>query len=441
MKIEGFSKMLEEIQKERGVAKETLVDAICMALISAYRKKFQHIENLSATIDNEGVAKVIAKKIAVTKVKDDSTEISKKDAKKINPKVKVGDEVEIDVTPTDFGRLAAQTAKQVIIQRIREAEKEGAFEEYIKKQGEIINGIVQRREANGYLVNMGRIETLLPFSESIPGENYRPSDRIKIFIVETKKTPKGPMVNISRTHPNFLKKLFEIEIPEISQGIIEIKGVSREPGRRSKVAVFSKDKNIGAVGTCIGHMGNRIQNIVREIGTERVDVIEWNENPKTFISNALSPAKIARIETNAETNEAKVIVPEDQLSLAIGKEGQNVRLAAKLTGWKIDILSAAKVAEEEKIKEEKAKEEKPKEKEKETKIKIKEAAEELGVEPKEMLEKAKELGIEVKTVASSIDNEDKKKIAAALKAKKAEEKPEEEKASAEEGKKEGEPEA
>jgi transcription termination/antitermination protein NusA len=340
IKIEGFNKALEEIQKERNVDKQVLKDAIAAAILSASKKKLiQHGENLEATIDDDGTFRILAKKIVVTTVADLTNEISKKDAAKLTKGVKVGDEIKLDVTPSDFGRLAAQTAKQVIIQRIREAEKDGAYEEYIKKQGEVVSGIVQRKEMNGYLINLGKIETLLQFSESIPGENYRPKDRIKVLVVETKKTPKGPVVNISRANPMFLKKLFELEVPEVLQGIIEIKNIAREPGRRSKVAVISHDKNIGAVGTCIGHMGSRIQNIVKELNNERIDVIEWSEDTKVMITNALAPAKIAKIEISESDKSAHVTVPDAQLSLAIGKEGQNVRLAAKLTGWKIDILS------------------------------------------------------------------------------------------------------
>jgi transcription termination/antitermination protein NusA len=340
IKIEGFNKVLEEIEKERGVSKQVLKDAVAAALLSASKKRLAHAENLEASIDEEGVVSIVAKKTVVMKVKDETIEIAKKDAVKIKKDAKTGDEVLVDVTPQDFGRLAAQTAKQVIIQRIREAEKDGAYDEYIKKQGELVNGIVQRREMNGYLINLGKVETLLPFSESIPGENYRPKDMIKVLIQETKKTPKGPVIVISRANPGFLKKLFELEVPEVFQGVIEIKGLAREPGRRSKVAVFSHDKNVGAVGTCIGHMGARIQNIVKEINNERIDVIEWSEDMKVFITNSLAPAKITKIDIDPAANAAHVVVPEAQLSLAIGKEGQNVRLAAKLTGWKIDIQSA-----------------------------------------------------------------------------------------------------
>jgi N utilization substance protein A len=341
IKIEGFDRVLEEIHKERNVDKSVLKEAVAAALLSASKKKIAHAENLEATLDDDGSFTILAKKTVVMKVTDPAIEISKKDAAKSQKGVKTGDVVLEDVTPHDFGRLAAQTAKQVIIQRIREAEKEGAYDEYVLKQGEIVGGIVQRREMNGYLVNLGKLESLLPFSDVIPGENYRPKDRVKVLIVETKKLPKGPMVCISRTHPNFLKKMFELEVPEVLQKIIEVKAIVREPGRRAKVAVISHDKNVGAVGTCIGHMGGRIQNIVKEIHNERIDVIEWSEDPKTYITNALAPAKITKLELDTVANVAHVVVPDSMLSLAIGKEGQNVRLAAKLTGWKIDIASDA----------------------------------------------------------------------------------------------------
>lgn len=370
IKIEGFNRALEEIQKERNVDKKVLTDAVAAALLSASKKKLMHAENLDASVDEDGTFVIFAKKTVVMKVKDPLLEISKKEAVKISKGAKVGDEVKIDVTPSDFGRLAAQTAKQVIIQRIREAEKEGAYEEYLKKQGEILGGIVQRKEMSGYLINLGKIETLLPFSESIPGENYRPKDRIKVLVLETKKTPKGPVISISRAHPNFLKKLFELEVPEVLQGVIEIKAVVREPGRRAKVAVISHDKNVRAVGTCIGHMGARIQNIVRELGNERIDVIEYSDDVKTFILNALAPAKIQHIDILEGENVARVVVPESQLSLAIGKEGQNVRLAAKISGWKIDIVS-----EEEQKKAKEGKKEEPKKEEQEVK-EVKEVKEE-----------------------------------------------------------------
>lgn len=312
MKIEKFSEMLDEIQHERGIPKEAIVDAIRLSLLSAAKKRFKgEEENLEVRISDQGEVKIFLKK----------------------------EDQESDITPDDFGRLAAQTAKQVIIQRMREAEKEGAFEEFSHKQGELITGIVQRREYGGYLVNLGKVETVLPFAETIPGETLREKDHVKLYLVETRKTPKGPFVAISRAHPGLVKKLFELEVPEIKEGILEIKAIAREPGKRTKVAVFSHDKKIGAVGTCVGHMGQRIQNIVREMGPERVDIMEWSENPAVFITHALSPAKVARVGINEAEKSAKVYVPEKELSLAIGKEGINVRLAVKITGWKIDIFS------------------------------------------------------------------------------------------------------
>jgi N utilization substance protein A len=326
MKIEKFSEMLEEIQRERGINKEALLEAIRVSLLSAAKKIFkgEEEENLEVRISEDGLVSIIHKK----------------------------DDKEEDITPKDFGRLAAQTAKQVIIQRIREAEKEEVFEEFTHKQGELITGVVQRKEYGGYLINLGRVETVLPVSEQIPGEVLQDRSRVKLYVVETRKTPKGPFVMISRSHPSLIIKLFEMEVPEIKEGILEIKSIAREPGKRTKIAVYSNDKKIGAVGTCVGHMGARIQNIVRELGPERVDIIEWNKDPKTFITHSLSPAKVSKVETNEEEKSAKVYVPEKELSLAIGKEGQNVRLAVKLTGWKIDILSES----EEKSKKEESKE-------------------------------------------------------------------------------------
>jgi N utilization substance protein A len=404
MKIEGFGKMLEQIQNERGIPKEALVGAIQAAMLSACKKKLKENETLEAVINDEGEAKVIAKKKVVSRVKDREMEISLKEAKKIKSRAKAGDEVEVDVTPSDFGRLAAQTAKQVIIQRIREAEKQTVFEEYSGKAGEIINGIVQRRERGGYLVNLGRIETLLTSSEQIPGEQYRPKDHIKLLVVETRKTPKGPLIIVSRTHPGLVKKLFELEVPEISQGVLEIKGLAREAGKRSKIAVHSNDENVSAVGTCVGHMGTRIQNIVSELGSERVDIIEWNEDPKKFIAKALSPAKVGSVRVNEEGHIATVLVPEKQLSLAIGKEGQNVRLAAKLTGWKIDIVSeeeAAKEAEGKGKAESEGKEEK---------VKVHEVAKELGRTSKEVIAKLAEMGVEAKAATSNVPIEIKNKL-------------------------------
>ena len=303
--------MLDEIQRERGIHKEALLGAIKASLLSAAKKRFKTAED-----EEDGLTVDISEEGEVRILKEDK-----------------------DVTPKDFGRLAAQTAKQVIIQRIREAEKDEIFEEYAQKQGDLITGIIQRREYGGYLINLGRIETILPVTEQIPGEILRERDHVKLYLVETRKTPKGPSVIISRAHPGLIKKLFELEVPELKDGTLEIKAIAREPGRRTKIAILSNDKNVGAVGTCVGHMGARIQNIIREIGPERIDIIEWSDNPIQLISHALSPAKVGKVEINKEEQSAKVYVSNKELSLAIGKEGQNVRLAAKLTGWKIDVRS------------------------------------------------------------------------------------------------------
>lgn len=397
MKINNFDEMLEEISRERGINKEALIEAIKAALLSAAKKRLKDPEeNLEAKITETGEFKII---------------------------LKTEDGKEKDVTPKDFGRLAAQTAKQVIIQRIREAEKEEIFEEFNKKQGEIITGIVQRREYGGYLVNLGKIETVLAVSEQIPGETFTERERIKVFVVETRKTPKGPFVVISRAHPGLIEKLFEMEIPEIKEGILEIKAIAREPGKRTKIAVHSNDEKIGAVGTCVGHMGARIQNIVREIGQERIDIIEWKDKPEKFISNALSPAKVGKVELNKEEQSAKVYLPEKDLSLAIGKEGQNVRLAVKITGWKIDIVSLEKAEEEESGKVAKKPETKAakmaaaREKiakieaaSEENKVKVHEKAKELGLSSKELIEKLNGLGFEVKAANSVIPAEALKKL-------------------------------
>ncbi|MFC1517751.1 transcription termination factor NusA [Candidatus Margulisiibacteriota bacterium] len=346
--IDNFPQVMAQLEKERGISKPVLVEAISAALIAACRKKFGDTDNLEVRIDEKtGETRVFANKEVVDKVITPILEIKIDEAKKINKGSKLEDIIAIDVTPKDFGRIAAQTAKQVIIQRIREAEKSSVFDEFKEKEGQVVTGTVQRQEYRNYLINLGRIEALLLPSEQIPHETYNSRDRIKVYVVEVKKTSKGPQVIVSRTHPGLLKALFMLEVPEIQDGIIEIKGIAREAGFRSKVAVKSNDPDIGAVGTCVGHMGGRIQNIVKELGNEKIDIIDWNEEPKKYIQNALKPAKVIKIAIVEEKTDrgdkvkiAKVVVAEDQLSLAIGKSGQNVRLAAKLTGYKVDVLMA-----------------------------------------------------------------------------------------------------
>jgi len=274
---------------------------------------------------------------------NDLLEISIENAKKINPELEEDDVVEIEVTPRKFGRIAAQTAKQVVVQRLREAERGIIFNEFSNKEGEIVTGIVQRTERRNVIIDLGKTEAVLPQTEQIPGEEYKFNDRIKTYIIEVKKTTKGPQIMVSRTHPGIVKRLFELEVPEIYEGIVEIRSISREPGSRTKIAVFSKDDNVDPVGACVGQKGTRVQAIVDELRGEKIDIIKWSSNPQEYISSSLSPAKVVRVDINEEEKSAKVTVPDFQLSLAIGKEGQNARLAAKLTGWKIDIKSESQL--------------------------------------------------------------------------------------------------
>ena len=422
--IDNFPQVVAKIESERGITKEVLMDAMKVAIISACKKKFPNQENLEVEINPEnGEIKILANKTAVTEVKE-NLEILTKEAKKINPDIKKGEVIKIYVTPKDFGRIAAQTAKQVIIQRIREAEKNGIFDEFKAKEGDIVTGTVQRQEFRNYLINLGRVESLLVPSEQIPGELYQTRDHIKVYIAEVSKTSKGPLIKVSRTHPGLLKKLFDLEVPEIHDGVIEVISVAREPGKRSKVAVKTNDPDIGAIGTCVGHMGSRINSIIKELGNEKIDIVEFNDNPRLYIANSLKPSKISKVVIlDEEKKEAVVIVPNDQLSLAIGKSGQNVRLAAKLTNWKIDILSEDeyKNKEEEisKILEQKMKEKiakdkasleeeennKKSKKSKTAKVKVKDLAKELNITAKELIEKAKKAGITLKSSASTITDD------------------------------------
>lgn len=340
--IENFSQVAAQIESERGVSKIALIQAIEQALVSACRKKVDDdTMNLIAKIDHvTGEAYIWQIQKVVKEVTDPNTEITLKDAKKIQKDIKLDEEIKIDVTPDHFGRIAAQTAKQVIIQRIREAEKISIFDEFITKEHQIITGLVQSIEKRNYLINLGRIETMLMPQDQIPTEKFNIKDRVKLYISSVKSTVKGPQIQVSRTHPGLLQRLFELEIPEIQEGLIEIISVAREPGKRAKVAVKTNNQSVGAVGTCVGHMGSRIQSIIRELGDEKIDILDWSEDPKTFIANSLKPAKIKDVTIiDAEQKIAKVLVAKDQLSLAIGKVGINVRLAVKLTGWKIDIMT------------------------------------------------------------------------------------------------------
>lgn len=335
---------LEQLEKEKGIDKETLIEAIEAALISAYKRNFGSSQNVRVLIDRDsGEFKVFALKKVTQSPKNINFDISIEEAKKINPDFEEDDVVEIEVTPRKFGRIAAQTAKQVVVQRIREAERGIIFDEFANKEGEIVTGIVQRTERRNVIIDLGRAEAILAPSEQVPGEEYKFNDRIKTYIIEVKKTTKGPQIMVSRTHPGLVKRLFELEVPEIYEGIVELKSISREPGSRTKVAVYSRDDNVDPVGACVGQKGTRVQAIVDELRGEKIDIINWSSDPKEYISSSLSPAKVIRVDVNEEEKSAKVTVPDFQLSLAIGKEGQNARLAAKLTGWKIDIKSESQL--------------------------------------------------------------------------------------------------
>jgi len=335
-----FLQALEQIAKEKGISKELLIDAIDVALVSAFKKNFGTSQNVKVQINREtGEVDVYALKTVVEEVDNEFMQISLQDAKEIDKNYEAGNVVETKVTPKNFGRIAAQTAKQVVVQRIREAERGIIFDEYISRENEIVTGLVQRKEKNSVFIDLGKTEAILGPGEQTPNEVYNIGDRIKTYIVEVKKTTKGPQIILSRTHPGLVKRLFELEVPEIQSGIVEIKSIAREAGSRTKIAVYSHDENIDPVGACVGQRGHRVQVIVDELKGEKIDIIQWSNDPEIFVGSALSPAKVIEVFADKETNAARVVVGDTQLSLAIGKEGQNARLAAKLTGWKIDIKS------------------------------------------------------------------------------------------------------
>jgi N utilization substance protein A len=338
---------LEELEKEKGIKKDYLLEAIENALVTAYKRNFDSLENVKVVMDPQtGATHVYSIKEIMENANDDALEISLEEAHKINKTLKIGDNVEVEIVPRDFGRIAAQTAKQVIIQKLREAERELTFNEFNDRKGEIVSGLIQKADKNIVVMDLGRLEGVMPTKEQIPTEQYHVNEKIKGYVLEVEKGSKGaPQVIVSRSHPDFVRKLLEFEIPEIYEGVIEIKSVSRDPGYRSKVAVYSPDPNIDPVGSCVGQKGVRIQNVINELNGEKIDVIEWNEDPSIFIASALLPAKILAVDVKQEEKFAQVIVPDDQLSLAIGKSGQNARLAARLTNWKIDIKSETQFRE------------------------------------------------------------------------------------------------
>ncbi|MDO5708040.1 MAG: transcription termination factor NusA [Andreesenia angusta] len=379
---------LGEIEKEKGVSKETILDALEAALISGYKKNFGTAQNVDVRIDREtGKVSVFSKKI-VTEFKDDEIfeismrelidliekekvfvskesissdldedlgdiiaekeliEVKLDDEGKLNIEIEDGDEVYIEITPRDYGRIAAQTSKQVVTQKIKEAEREIIYGDFMEKEQEILTGVVERTSPTNLLINLGKLEGNLPISEQIQGESFEQGDRIKVFVVEVKRTSKGPQILLSRTNPGLVKRLFELEVPEIQEGIVEIFNTSREAGSRTKIAVYSNDEGVDPVGACVGFKGNRVKAVVDELGGEKIDIIVWDEDPRVFIKNSLSPAKVLYVEVDENEKSALVVVPNYQLSLAIGKEGQNARLAAKLTGWKIDIKDKTQYLDE-----------------------------------------------------------------------------------------------
>lgn len=335
-----FINAINDLVKEKGISKDVLLEAIESALVSAYKKNYGTAQNVRVSIDKDaGYVDVLMRKDVVEEVEDEFTEISLEEALEIDPRYEVGDVVEYQVTPKDFGRIAAQTAKQVVVQRIREAERGMVFDSYIDRQGDLITGVVQRISNETIFVNMGNTEGILVAGERARGERYKVNDRIRAYIMDVRKSTKGPQVFLSRTHPGFVERLFELEVPEIEEGIVEIKSIAREAGSRTKIAVYTEDENVDPVGACVGTGGSRVKNIVDELFGEKIDITTWDEDPRILIKNVLSPAKVEEVIVDEEEKAATVVVPDYQLSLAIGKEGQNVRLAAKLCGWKIDIKS------------------------------------------------------------------------------------------------------
>ena len=333
---------MDELEKENGIKKDFLMESIESALVIAYKKNFDcNDENVKVELDkNDGKMHVYQEKNVVEEVTDDKKEISLVDAQKINPNYNVGDVINFELMPKDFGRIAAQTARQVITQKLREASRDIIFSEFVDKKGEIITGLVQKADGGAVIMDLGKIEGIMPKKEQIPTEKYHVNDKIRACIISVEKGVKGStQIILSRSSTEFVRKLFEIEIPEIYEGVIELKSISRDAGSRSKVAVYSPNPNIDPVGSCVGQKGIRIQNIINELNGEKIDVIEWNEDPSIYISAALLPAKVLAVDIKEDERFAQVIVPDDQLSLAIGKGGQNAKLAAKLTNWKIDIKS------------------------------------------------------------------------------------------------------
>ena len=333
-----FIEALSQLEKEKGISKQVLLDTMEAALISAYKRNYGANTNVGVTIDGDtGEIHVYTLKTVVEEVENPTIEISLEDAKQLNARYELGDITQEEVIPRDFGRVAAQTAKQVVVQRLHETERDMEYAEISQQEGEVVNATVQKIVRKNVYVSIGKTETVLDPKEQVPGETYQPHERIKLYVAEVRRGAKDSRVIVSRTHPGLVKRLFEQQVPEIHDGIVEIKGIAREAGSRTKIAVWSKDESVDPVGACVGQRGTRVQNIVDELRGEKIDIIQYSENPVEYISAALNPAKVLNVVVNEENHACTVTVADQQLSLAIGKEGQNARLVAKLTGWKIDI--------------------------------------------------------------------------------------------------------
>lgn len=343
---------LDLLEKEKNISKEVLIEAIENSLIAACKNNFGKADNIKVIFNRDnGDVKVFAEKEIVEEVEDPVLQIGRVEAELKFPENSVGDIIRVEVTPKNFGRIAAQKAKQVVVQKIREEERRSLFNKYYEMEKELVTGVVQRYIGNNVSVNLGKVDAILAESEQVPGEHYEPNDRIKLYVTEVKDTTKGPRISVSRKHPELVKRLFEAEVAEVRDGTVEIKSVAREAGSRTKMSVLSHDSHVDAVGACVGMNGSRVNIVVEELGNEKIDIINWDEDPAVFIEHALSPAKVVSVKADIEDKSARVVVPDYQLSLAIGREGQNARLAARLTGYRIDIKSESQMEELENMEE------------------------------------------------------------------------------------------
>lgn len=343
---------LDLLEKEKNISKEVLIEAIENSLIAACKNNFGKADNIKVIFNRDnGDVKVFAEKEIVEEVEDPVLQIGRAEAELKFPGNSVGDIIRVEVTPKNFGRIAAQKAKQVVVQKIREEERRSLFNKYYEMEKELVTGVVQRYIGNNVSVNLGKVDAILAESEQVPGEHYEPNDRIKLYVTEVKDTTKGPRISVSRKHPELVKRLFEAEVAEVRDGTVEIKSVAREAGSRTKMSVLSHDSHVDAVGACVGMNGSRVNIVVEELGNEKIDIINWDEDPAVFIEHALSPAKVVSVKADIEDKSARVVVPDYQLSLAIGREGQNARLAARLTGYRIDIKSESQMEELENMEE------------------------------------------------------------------------------------------